>query len=228
MMEITDTVFGFVNALPPLLLAFIVLCLGWAGAFLSRLLVSVVLSLARLDRIAERTGFADFLRKGNVRYSASKLGGVIAYWLVLVATFVGIAKILDVELVSSLASRFKALMPGMIAAVFVITVGFIAVSFIANSAHTIARNAAVPNTGLIARSIRYIGNFIVLLMALDQMDFGSSLLSTMALLLFAAIMLGFAIAFGLGCKDLAGKAFAKFLRDLRERDRESKGTDLEG
>ena len=228
MMEIAENVVAYTGNLPPLLLAFIVLCLGWAGAFLSRLFVSGILSLARLDRIAERTGFAEFLRKGKVRYSASKLGGVIGYWLVLVATFVGIAKILDVELVSSLTERFKALLPGIIAAIFVITVGFIVVAFIANSAHTIARNAAVPNAGLIARSIRYIGNFIVVLMALDQMDFGSSLLSTMALLLFAAVVLGFALAFGLGCKDLAGKAFAKFLRDLRERDRESKGTDLEG
>jgi hypothetical protein len=228
MMEIAERVFAFIVRLPPLLLAFIILCLGWAGAHLSRLLVSGLLSLARLDRIAERTGFAEFLRKGNVRYSASKLGGVIGYWLVLVATFVGIAKILDVELVSSLADRFKALLPGIIAAIFVITVGFIVVAFIANSARTIARNAAVPNSGLIARSIKYIGNFIVVLMALDQMDFGSSLLSTMALLLFAAIVLGFALAFGLGCKDLAGKAFAKFLRTLRERDREAKGTDLEG
>jgi len=228
MNEFGERLLGIWSALPSSLKALIALSFGWACAALARFLVSGVLTLARMDVLAERTGFAEFLRKGNVRYSAAKLGGAIAYWLVLTMTLVGSAKILDVEIVSALGENLKEILPGLAAAIFVTLVGFIVVAFVSNFAKTIARNAAIPNAGLVARSIKYIGDFIVVLMALDQIGFGGSLLSTMALVLFAAIVFGFALAFGLGCKEMAGKAFEKFLRDLRERDRGSKGTDLEG
>ena len=89
-----------------------------------------------------------------------------------------------------------------------------------------AGNAALPNARLLVRLIKYVGNLIVVVIALDQVGFGRSIVNSMFLLLFAALSFGTALAFGLGCKDMARDALLKFMRNLRER--EHRGTDLEG
>ena len=50
----------------------------------------------------------------------------------------------------------------------------------------------------------------------------------MLLMLFGALVFGLALAFGLGCKDIARSSMERWLRELRERERMTKGTDLEG
>jgi hypothetical protein len=217
-----------VRSLPLAVRALGTLALGWILAWLVKLLTVGILTLIRMDRISERTGFSVFLRKGNVGYSPSRLGGVFAYWLVLIVTFVLLAGILDPGILESLAIRIRELLPGLAAALLISIVGLVGISFLANLARTIAQNAAVPNADLIGRAIKGLGYLVVVLMALDQVGLGGSILTTLTFIAFSAVALGSALAFGLGCKDLAGKAFARFLQDLRERDRESKGTDLEG
>ena len=54
------------------------------------------------------------------------------------------------------------------------------------------------------------------------------MISTLIQILFAAIVFGAALAFGLGCKDLARDAFTRVLQSLREKKRTDGRADLEG
>jgi hypothetical protein len=47
-------------------------------------------------------------------------------------------------------------------------------------------------------------------------------------ILFAALVFGLALAFGLGCKDIARDAAMRFLQNLREKRRTDERADLEG
>jgi hypothetical protein len=68
----------------------------------------------------------------------------------------------------------------------------------------------------------------VLSLALDQLNLSRSLITTLFQILFAAAAFAAALAFGLGCKDLARDAMQRLLRNLREKERAEKGSDLEG
>lgn len=228
MEELFAAVGAFWESLPSVVKSAAVLALGWAAARLARLLVSGLLALVRVDRIAERTGLGEFLRKGNVGYSPSRLAGHFAYWLVMIAAFVKIALILDVRLVEALSDRVVDFLPSVMAAALILAMGALLVSFVSNFARTIARNAAIPSAGLLAKAIKYAGNSILALLALEQIGLGATILSRLLELLVAAAAFGVALAFGLGCKDMAKDAMQGFLRNLRERERGSKGGDLEG
>jgi hypothetical protein len=69
---------------------------------------------------------------------------------------------------------------------------------------------------------------LVLSLALEQLNLSRSLLTSLFQILFAAAAFGTALAFGLGCKDIARDAMLRFLRNLREKERAEKGSDLEG
>ncbi len=215
-----------VSRSPRPLVAVGVFFLGWFAALLARFALSRFLKLVRFDSVSEKTGFSEFLRKGSVSYTPSSLVGRIAFWIVLLAALFQVSRIMDISVVNAVFDQAMSWVPSFLAALFIAIIGSILVSFFANFAGTLAGNAALPNARLLVRLIKYGGNLIVVVIALDQVGFGRSIVNSMFLLLFAALSFGTALAFGLGCKDIARDAFLKFMRNLRER--EHRGTDLEG
>jgi hypothetical protein len=228
MNEILSTIGGIWESFPAPLTAFITLIAGWMGAIIIRIVVSGVLTLARFDRLSEKAGISEFLRKGGVKFSPAKLVGLFAYWIVLLAALFAVSRALDVRIANALFDRVVEMLPSLLAAIFIVIAGAVIISFLATFVMTIARNAAIPNAPLVSRSIKLVGNILVVTIALDQVGLGKTIISSMFQLLFGAFVFGVALAFGLGCRDLAKDAAQKFLRNLRERERASKGADLEG
>ena len=228
MNTIGDTVGRFLASMPSSAAALLILLAGWIAAAALRFLVSRLLDLLRVDRLSERTGFAEFLRKGGTTRPASRLAGIVAYWIVLLVALFDAAKAMDPRIAAALSERAIGLLPNLFAALIIVVVGGILVAFLANFATTIARNAAMPHAALLSRSIKGVGYLIVATVALEQAGLGQTALSTMFLLLFGAAAFGLALAFGLGGKELARGAIERFLRNLRERERGSRGGDLEG
>jgi hypothetical protein len=217
MNDILNIIETFWGGMPPLATAPLTLVGGWLLAYSTQFIVKKGLKLLRFDKVSAQVGIAEFLRKGDARYTPIELVGVLAYWAILAMTFIQISKILDISAVSELTQLIRVIVPSAVV-----------VSFLANFAKTLARNAAIPNALAISASIKYVGIAIVIAIALDQIGFGKTILGPMILMLFGAVVFGFALAFGLGCKDIAHNAMEQFLRELREREQCSKGTDLEG
>lgn len=228
MNDIFSIVEAFWTGLPSLATVPLTLVGGWLVAYSARFVLKKGLKLLRFDEFSARIGIAEFMRKGDARYTPVELVSVLVYWVILAITFIRISRILDISAVSEFTQLMRVIAPGAIAAAFIVIVGFVIVTFLANFAKTLARNAAVPNAHAISASIKYIGIGIVIAIALDQIGFGKTILGPMILMLFGSVVFGFALAFGLGCKDIARNATERFLRELREREQCSKGTDLEG
>ena len=228
MNDILERLSAFLSGIPSPLLALAVLVAGWLGAAALRFIISKLLCLVRFDRVGEKTGLSEFLRKGNARYSPSRLAGVIAYWIALLATLLAALKVVDAGIYAAFTGKLAAAFPNLVAAILVVVVGSLVASFLSNFVLTIALNASMPNARLLSKSIKYLGIAIVVMIALGQIGLGKSIIDFMFEILFGAVCLGAALAFGLGCKDMARDSMQRFLRNLKEKGRGSQGTDLEG
>ncbi len=228
MNEFFDTITEFWQGLPLAVTALLTLAAGWLVAMAARFLASAIMRIVRADKLGKRLGFTEFLRKGGVTYSIVQLAGVLAFWAVIGATLLVVSASLDLDLVTSLWNRVLEVIPGLLAGGLILAIGILVVSFFSNFALTIARNAAMPNGNLAAKGIKYGGILVVALIAMDQIGFKGNILSWLLLIAFGAVCLALALAFGLGCKDLARSSMERFLKNLRERSRGSHPTDLEG
>ena len=212
----------------PWLLAGIILVAGYGLAVLLRLVLSRLLEFVRFNQLFDRIGVAEVLRKGQVKNQPSRLVGMLAFWTVLVIAFFWIARVLDIRVLSSVSDSLERSAPSVVAAIFIGIIGVVVVSFLANFVSTLARTAGYPYHRLLARFVRIGVGLIIADLALDEMHLSGTLLSSLLLILVAAAAFGTALAFGLGCKDLAREAMLRFLSGLREKGRISKGSDLEG
>lgn len=216
------------SSFPPAPRAIALLIGGWIAAKLLKKLLTWFLGFVRFDRMGEKTGFSEFLRKGNARYTPSRLVGVLAYWVVLMAVFMEILRILDPGIHTAFSDQIAKALPDLVAAILIVAAGSLLVSFLSNFVLTIALNSSLPNSRLLAKVVKYLGIAIVATLGLEQAGLGRSIVEFIFQILFAAFTFGAALAFGLGCKDLARDSMRRFISNLKERDRDRQGTDLEG
>ena len=218
----------FLRSLPSGVIAVSILMGGWLAAVLLRLILWRLLDLVRFNKLCDRLGISEFLRKGQVRHGPSQLIGFIAYWTMLLVTLFQISRVLDIKVVTSFSQRLADIVPGVLAGAFIGVIGLVVVSFVGNFVMTLARNAGFPHAPLLSRVVKIAGYILVAGLALTQVDLGRTLISTMVQILFAAVAFGLALAFGLGCKDLARDAASRWLQNLREKRRSDGRSDLEG
>jgi hypothetical protein len=102
------------------------------------------------------------------------------------------------------------------------------IAFLAGFVRTVTRNAGSPYANLWSRITRWVGVVLVLAMAFEQAEIRGSILAGAIQILIAAFAFGMALAFGLGCKDIARNAMERMLANLKERHRDASKTDLEG
>lgn len=218
---------GF-DALPPVAGAFLTLGLGWAFARLVKFLLPKLLVSLRFDRFSDKVGIASFLKKGKVRYAPSALAGTLAFWFLMVLVLSRTIAKLDAGAASSLSLWVNQALPIVLTSVIIVAIGVVLVVFLSNVAVTIAKNSAIQGAELIGRGIKLAGFGIVASLAVEQLGIGTTIVGTIFIILFAAIALGLALAFGLGCKDMAAKFAERAMREMRERERLRHGADMEG
>lgn len=226
--EIITAMTDFFASMPPILGAFLSFIAGWIIAKLFQIILPKLLSFLKFDRLSEKVGITNFLKKGNVEYAPSKLAGMLVYWFLMVLVLSNTLAILDTNAAASLSDWLRSALPRTIAALLIVIIGVVIVSFLSNFFITIAKNAAIHNPILIGKIIRYVGFIILGTMVLEQLGLGQTIVSTLLLVLFAAIAFGLALAIGLGCKDMARKFVEDFVRNIREKERLKHGSDLEG
>lgn len=219
---------GMGISLPNWVIALLVLVLGWGAAIIIRLVVSKVLELAKFNQVCGKTGFSEFLRKGQVSYSPAKLIGAIVYWIIFLVILFWSANLLNIKMTETLSERLVTAVPGFVSAVLILVVGVIIVSFVGNFVMTIARNAAFPHARLLSQATKVLGIILVFSLTLEQINIGTTLIISLFLIVLSAIVFGVALAFGLGCKDMARGAMERFLHELREKSRAERDSDLEG
>ncbi len=183
-----------VAAVPGLLYAVIVLLVGYLIAHFVGALVEKVLVRAKLERwVLEKT-------KLKPHVGALKLSGLLAViikWYVFILFLPPAANIINLEPLAMLLMKFAEWIPKAIIAILIALAGFIIADYVAlKIRHTGAKGC---------KSLSTIGKAVVLvftaLLVLDQIGVEVGVAKNSFLIILGGVMLGAAIAFGLGLKD---------------------------
>jgi hypothetical protein len=198
---INATMIQLASYLPALIGALAILIVGWIIAKLVQRVVTNLLALVRLDAAAEHAGITAFLRKGEIKESASDLVGKLVYWLIMLIVLVTAVNALGLTTASQLLDKVFLYLPNVIAAVFVIILGTFLAAIVSGIVLTGAANAGLKNAKLLADVSRIAIIVFASIIALDQLGIATNLLVSTFSIFAAGVALAFAIAVGLGAKD---------------------------
>ena len=205
------------GSLPTLLGALLIFLIGWLIAKGIQGLIVNVLKTIGLDKLADQTQLSTVLTKGGIRYKLSELIGVIVYWLIMLAVAMIVFNALQLTVAAQLFQSIVTFLPNVIAAVFILIVGVFAAAFLATTIRTATSNAGIAQATLMGQLVQTVVIIFAAVAALQQLRvpfFGE-----VFLIILAGISLGCALAFGLGCKDQAGRWVAELSQQFQTRKR---------
>jgi len=200
--------------LPTLIKILIILPLGWLVARVLQGLLVRVLKAVRLDDLSDRVGLEEILRKGGVGRTCSELLGIFLYWVILLGTLAAAVNALGLTATAELLDRVLLYVPNVIAGVIVLILGAFFASMLGSIVQTVTVNAGVQQ----ARALGQVTRVVILVFAIEvalEKFIGTTTLHTQLNIVVAAAAFGTALAFGLGCKDLAGRWAAELIEKLR-------------
>jgi hypothetical protein len=193
---------GFARFLPRLIVLVIIAFAGWVIAYLLKLLVRSILRLINFDRLSENAGASQLLSKAALPSSSELLSRFVFWvtWLGFILLGVSVLGILGLQ---EQISHFFLFLPRIFVALFILFFGLLAASFFSRAALLAAVNANMPSPRLLSISIRGIIIVFVLSMVFEELGIAEQTVLVAFGIAFGAIMLGLAIAFGIGGKELA-------------------------
>lgn len=188
--------------LPRLAAAIVLAVLGWLVAAGLRMLLRRVAGALVLRRLTERTHVAEMLRFAELPDVTSLLPSAV-FWLVWVAFLAAALDVLVLPGLGSARGAFVDMIVRVLRAAFVVVVGVLAANVVWRITLLGAFNAGLPSPRLIATAMRLLILAIAVVTALTQLGLPLPIVLTAFSIAFGAVMLGLALAFGLGGRDLA-------------------------
>ena len=208
---------AFAQFVPRLIAATIILTLGFLVASVARRVVARLLEWLGFERLALRTGASDMLRVAEMP-GAQVLVAKIVFWLVWIGFIVSAVDALQIQPFHGLVQEFFRFVPRFLVALLELALGFLIANFVWRATLLASVNAGIPAARLLSGTLRLLVIAVAVVMALEQLGLATTVVLTAFAISFGAMMLGLAIAFGLGGRDAARDLLARQVRTHQERD----------
>jgi Conserved TM helix len=212
---------GFAHILPRIIVLVIVALLGWVVAYLLKTLLRNFLRLIKFDKLSESAGASQLLSKAALP-SATELLSRFVFWVAWLGFILLGISVLGVFGFQEQIAKFFLFLPRLFAAFLTMFFGLLAAGFFSRAALLAAVNANLPSPRLLSVSIRTIIIIFVLSMVFEEVGVAEETVLVAFGIAFGALMLGLAIAFGMGGKDLAQhfleKRFGQKRKDEEKED----------
>jgi len=214
---------GFAHFLPRLIVLVIIGFVGWVVAYALKLALRSILRLLKFDKLLENAGASQLLSKAGLP-SATEVLIQFAFgvaWLGFILLGVSVLGVFGLQ---EQIGRFFLFLPRLFVALFILFVGLLAASFFSRAALLAAVNSNLPSPRLLGIAIRSIIIVFVLSMVFEELGVADETMLLAFGIAFGGLMLGLALAFGIGGQDLARQFLEK--RFVREKEDEGRKDEL--
>ncbi len=189
--------------LPRLAIALAVLVAGFLLAKAARFAVEKGLRAINFHVLSKRSGMDGFLQQGGTHIDTIGVMGVLSYWVVILAALIVAFNGMGLTHVTELLSRVMLFVPKVIVGLLVLAFGSYFARFVASAVSAYCKSLGVRDGQSLGRLAYYAIMAFVVMITLDQLDIGGSLVREAFLLIVGGVVLALALAFGLGGRGWA-------------------------
>ena len=203
--------------LPALLGAGVVLLLGYILAKLAQKGIARLLRRLQLNEWLRRGGVMSAVDSAATHFNPSRVVAHLAFWVVMFTAMLVAANALGIDSLAPVFSELVGYVPSVIAAIVIVILGIVLGDFV--SGLIMASTHALHGGPTLARAGKAGVVLLAVFMALQELGVATNIVTTAFAIIFGAVALAAALAFGLGNRDLAGEITREWYERYRaERD----------
>jgi hypothetical protein len=200
------------TALPKILGAILILIIGWIIAKLLKRLFVKLLRLVRLNYLTEKSGIDKFLSEGGVKANSIDILGTLLYWIIMLIVIMATLNSLNLTAASILFNEIMLYIPNIIVAIVILIIGIYLARMVSQILKTSLKSMQDKTSDLISQ-ITYISIVILtVFVTLGQLNIAQEIVTSAFQIIFGAICLALALAFGLGGRDKASEVLNDLLK----------------
>lgn len=207
----------FTDFLRPLAGAAVILFAGYLVAKLLQRMVERLLRRIHLNQILERGGVLEAVERGGSHPNPSRAVAGFVFWLAMFAVILVASDALGLSSLANVFQELVSYIPSLIAAVIIVLAGIVLGKFVGG---LIAASAGGLTGGRMLARIGHGGVILLaVFMAVQELGIATDIVTMAFAILFGAVALALALAFGLGNRALAGEVTRAWYERYRaERD----------
>ena len=211
--RLRDSLLELGEFVPALLGALVIVFAGYLLAKLLEKGTDRSLSRVGLNRWLEHGGVMEAVERTGRHMPPSRVLASIIFWFVMFATILVAANALGLEALAGVFSELVSYIPSVIAAVVIVLVGIVLGGFV--DGLIMASAGGLHGAPTLARVGRGTVVVLAIFMALQELGVATEIVTTAFAILFGAVALAMALAFGLGNRDLAGEVTRRWYERLK-------------
>ncbi len=214
-----DLAAGFAHYLPRMVVMLIVAFAGWVVAYVLKVLVRSILRLTKFPKLSENAGATQLLHQAALPSSTELLSRFV-FWVAWIGFILLGVSVLGIVGLQDYIARFFLFLPRLFVALLILFFGLLAANFVSRAALLAAVNANFRSSRLLSISIRIVISIFALSMVFEVLGIAEQTMLIAFGTAFGAVMLGLAIAFGIGGKDLAREFLERRLTAGKKEEKE--------
>ena len=189
--------------IPKIIGFLVILIIGWLVASAIAAAVTAVLRAVRFNDLAQRSGFAGFVRQMGVQRDAASFVADIAKWFVRLIVLVAAFDALGLPAVSSVLQQLLLWLPNLVVALVILVLAGLAANALAGLVRGATAESGLGNPDLLANIARVAVWAFAIVVAVNQIGIATELVNTLFMATVGAVALAIGLSFGLGGRDTA-------------------------
>jgi len=208
----------FISYLPQILVALLVLITGWIIGKVLKNVVQTVFAKLKVDSALNAAGVDSLTEKAGYTLNSGTFVGTLVKWFVIIVFFVAALDILNLQQATAfLTEAVLGYLPQVIVAVLILFGGLILASFVEKVVVAGGRATSFASAHFLGKFAHVAILTFTVLAALNQLSIAPELVQ----LLFAGLVFGtslaFGLAFGLGGREAAARYLSMVTQNGRDR-----------
>lgn len=196
--------------LPAVLIALLVLIVGWIIAGSLKVLIESIFAKLKVNDALDKAGVDTLAQKAGYKLKAGVFVGTLVKWFVILVFFVAALEILQLDQVTVFFREVVlGYLPKVIVAVLILLVATIVANLAGASVVAAAKAANINAADMFGTVTRYAIIAFAILAALSQLEIAPELIQTLFMGIVFAASLATGLAFGLGGKEAASRYIAE-------------------
>jgi hypothetical protein len=204
--------------LPDIFIAVLVFAAGIVLGIILKSLSLRIFRAIKLDKISERSGAVEMIKKGGVKEPVSHILARTVGWVTIISFSIISLRMLSVPAIESILERFILYLPNIFVAVIILFLGYFLGNFFGRAALIASVNAGFTLSSLVGKSVKLAIFLLAVTMALEQLGIGQETITIAFAIIFGGIVFALSLAFGLGGKDVAKEYLEKKMKGDEGKD----------
>ena len=201
---------GFVDFVPALIGAVVVLIIGFIVASGLGHLVERVVGALKLDSIVGKAGAERYFKRAGISLNIGRFLGRLTYWFVVIAFFLAAADILQFRALSIFLQSVLLYIPQVVVAALIMMSAFVVGNFLRRAIEASMRGADMHGSKFLGALSWWAIVVFGFLASLAQLGIAVAIINTLVTGFVVMLALAGGIAFGLGGKEYAAHLLQRF------------------